>query len=144
MARYASVDDLGNGTNVVEWDGETGWMPPPGVQSIIDTNGNVSPGWTYANGQFVAPPQPPPPPPQPVTSVTALAFRQLFTPAERVAVTKAGFTDANVRVFIDDAAAAGTVDLTATETQQGMMYLQKLGLITGPRAAAILAAQPPS
>lgn len=59
---YAIVDQSGNVTNVVVWDGDIdNWTPPDGTNAVAVSGGlGVGPGYTYANGVFTAPPPPPP------------------------------------------------------------------------------------
>jgi hypothetical protein len=82
----------------------------------------------------------PPLPSAPV--VDALAFRRLFTPAERLAITEAGYTDPMVRMFMDDAAAAGALHLDHPDVTAGLAYMQSRGLLTAERVAAIKAGAP--
>lgn len=76
--------------------------------------------------------------------VSSLTFRHLFTETERQTVTAAGETNPAVRVFMDDAAAAGFVDLGNPVVAQGLAFLVSLSLITKDRAASILTGQPPA
>ena len=76
--------------------------------------------------------------------VTSLQFRHLFTQAETVAITTAGQTDIQVRIFTDEAAAAGTVDLGAAAVIQGVAYLVAKNIITQDRADQILKGVSPS
>jgi len=77
------------------------------------------------------------PPPKPPV-VTSLQFRHLFTPTEAVAITTAGQSDVQIRVFMDEASAAGTVDLGVDEVKQGVAYLVAKNIITQDRAGQIL------
>ena len=64
LQRYAIV--FGNNVvNVVEYDSQP-TTPPPGfdVGYVAVQSNTAGPGWTYENGQFVAPPVPPIPPEQ--------------------------------------------------------------------------------
>lgn len=82
-------------------------------------------------------------PPQPIV-ISSLAFRELFTPAEKVAITTAGFQSAAIRVFMDDESAAGTVSLSDPEVTGGVAALVTAGLLTQDRANQILAGSAPS
>lgn len=64
LQRYAIIDGE-NIINVIEYDTEPG-NPPPGFEEgiIAVQSDTAGPGWTYVNGEFVAPPQPPIPPEQ--------------------------------------------------------------------------------
>ena len=84
------------------------------------------------------------PPPQPVTVVSSLQFRQLFTDAERIAITQSGQTNAQIRAFMDDESAAGVVPLDDPEVTAGLAACVTLGLLTQDRANQILAGTPPS
>lgn len=56
VGRYAVVDSTGTVTNIVEWDGQAAWAPPPGSTAVpIPAGSTVGAGWTYANGVFTAP-----------------------------------------------------------------------------------------
>lgn len=79
---------------------------------------------------------PPAPLPPPLT-VTTAAFRLLFTPDEKQAITVAGETDATVRGFIDDAIANPTITLSLPQVQKGLAYLVGKGLLTQDRADQI-------
>jgi hypothetical protein len=84
------------------------------------------------------------PPPPPITVVSSLQFRQLFTEAERVAITQAGETNAQIRAFMDDASAAGIVHLDDPEVTAGLSACVTLGLLTQDRMNAIITGTPPA
>ena len=84
------------------------------------------------------------PPHPPITVLSSLVFRQLFTAAEGQAITQAAQTNAQLRMFIDDEGAAGTVDLTNPEVTAGIAMLVSAGLLAQARADQILAGTPPS
>lgn len=75
--------------------------------------------------------------------LTASGFRALFTPAEKAAITAAGASDVNVRVFMDDADAADAIDLKSAAVAQGIGYLVAKGLLTQDRATVVLAGTQP-
>lgn len=51
---YAIVDYTGLVINIIEWDGTSDWAPPDGQQAVpLTNNGGI--GWTFADGQFIAP-----------------------------------------------------------------------------------------
>jgi hypothetical protein len=83
------------------------------------------------------------PPPPRITMLSSLNFRQLFTAAEGQAITQAAQTNAQLRMFIDDESAAGTVDLTNPEVTTGIAMLVSAGLLAQARADQILAGTPP-
>jgi len=84
------------------------------------------------------------PPPPAITAVSSLVFRQLFTDAERMAITQAGETNAQIRAFLDDESAAGTVHLDNPEVTTGLGVCVTLGLLTQDRLDQILAGTPPA
>ena len=85
-----------------------------------------------------------PPPPPPITVVSSLQFRQLFTDAERIAITQSGQTNAQIRAFMDDESAAGVVPLSDPEVTSGLAACVTLALLTQDRMNQILAGTPPS
>ena len=60
--RYAIIDGV-NVINVIDYD-EQPSNPPPGFESpiIAVQSDTAGPGWTYVDGQFIAPPTPAPTP----------------------------------------------------------------------------------
>jgi hypothetical protein len=82
-------------------------------------------------------------PPQPIV-ISSLAFRQLFTSAERLAITTAGFSNATIRVFMDDESSAGAVTLSDPEVTTGVAALVTAGLLTQVRANQVLAGTAPT
>lgn len=82
--------------------------------------------------------------PAPAPTVTAVEFRALFTPAETEAITTAGQSDVNIRIFMDDAGAADAIDLGSAKVARGLGYLVALKLLTAERAAAIAAGTAPA
>lgn len=67
ISNYALVDAGGDVVNVIVWDGNPdNWQPPEGQQAVlVPSDVPVSAGWTYVDGNFVAPPPPPVIPPTP-------------------------------------------------------------------------------
>ena len=53
---YAIIKD-GRVVNTALWDGVAPWVPDG---QVVKITGNAGIGWTYADGQFVAPPEPEP------------------------------------------------------------------------------------
>jgi hypothetical protein len=84
------------------------------------------------------------PPLPPITVVSSLQFRRLFTDAERVAITQAGQTNAQIRAFMDDESAAGIVHLDDPEVTSGLGACVTLALLTQDRMDQILAGTPPA
>lgn len=87
---------------------------------------------------------PPPPPPGPPV-VTPTAFRDLFTDAEKIAITTAAQENSALRVLLDDAASAERIDMGSPRVVGGVGALVQAGLLTEARGADVLAArQPPA
>ena len=78
-----------------------------------------------------------PEPPQ-VRRVSRLAFRNRFTDAEKLAIYTAAESSAQIRVWLDDLAAAEFVDLDYGATVAGVQALEVAGIIGAGRAAEIL------
>ena len=75
--RYAIIDGI-NIINVIDYDTPPS-NPPPGFESpiIAVQSDTASPGWTYVNGQFIAPPVPAPTPEELIAKCKATAFNIL-------------------------------------------------------------------
>jgi len=59
MNTYAIIDATNTVINVVAWDGLPPWTPPQDCIAVVIPDGsNAGIGWTYANGEFIAPPEP--------------------------------------------------------------------------------------
>ena len=72
------------------------------------------------------------------TKITKLAFRNRFTFAEKVAIETAAEADPAVRVLLKDQEAATFIDLSRTDTQNGVQLLVTKSLLTAERADVIL------
>ncbi|CAB3720242.1 hypothetical protein LMG22037_04702 [Paraburkholderia phenoliruptrix] len=60
MNSYAIVEN-GVVSNVILWDGQTEWTPPPGSTVMKLADGiECGPGYTFDGTNFIAPPAPPP------------------------------------------------------------------------------------
>ncbi|WP_404377812.1 hypothetical protein [Vreelandella aquamarina] len=105
--------------------------PPPETDGFAIWDGNK---W-FTRDEYPTPPQRVPPR---VTKLTRLEFRNRFTTAEKVALENARETNAMVRVFFDDLAAAEYVDIEEEAVVEGVQYLESQGLIAEGRAAEIL------
>jgi len=70
--------------------------------------------------------------------ISKLAFRNLFTTDEKIALYDESKTDTLIRVFLDDINAAQEVDLSYPPLIQGIQYLVFKGVLTSGRAASIL------
>ena len=77
------------------------------------------------------------PPPQ-TKRITKLAMRQRFTIPELVAILTASKTDPMVEVLLGNMQVATFIDLSRTDTIQGLGYLVSVGLLTAGRMGEIL------
>jgi hypothetical protein len=71
--------------------------------------------------------------------VTALAFKQRLTAAERIAIRAAATSDPVIADFLDLLSSASTVDLDHADTVSGVDYLVSTELLTAERAAELRA-----
>lgn len=76
-----------------------------------------------------------------IRTVSALAFKQRLTGAERIAIRAAAASDAVITDFLDllDTPGQGLIELDHPDTVAGMAYLVAHSLLTADRAAAIRA-----
>ena len=83
------------------------------------------------------------------TRITRLAFRSRFTPAEKVALEMAALDNpsanlgarqqaAALRAYLADVNAATFIDLSRSDTRNGVMSLESSGLLASGRALEIL------
>ena len=72
--------------------------------------------------------------------LTRLAFRNRFTPAEKVALYTAAASNVQIKIYLDDLAAATFIDVERPETIAGVQALETAGVIGAGRAAEILGA----
>lgn len=72
--------------------------------------------------------------------LTRLAFRNRFTPAEKVALYTAAESSVQIKIYLDDLAAATFVDPERPDTIAGVQALETAGVIGAGRAAEILGA----
>lgn len=81
VINYAVVDESGEVINLILWDGESEF--DAGESLALYPAGDAQIGWTYANGDFTAPPAPViPPPTASEILATNMAYRdQLFAAA---------------------------------------------------------------
>jgi phosphoglycerate-specific signal transduction histidine kinase len=70
--------------------------------------------------------------------ITKLAFRNRFTNAEKLALYTAAESNVQLKVFLDDLAAATFVDLTRPDTIAGINFLETVSLLAEGRAVKIL------
>lgn len=76
--------------------------------------------------------------PEPVRRISKLKFRNRFTGAEKLALYTAAEASVQLRVYLDDLAAAEFVDLDYPATVAGVQALEQAGIIGAGRAAEIL------
>lgn len=102
----------------------------------------VQSGWIRTDGQWSAPAPAPQPEPVPVyPKVTPVEFKMLFTSAERIAIKDARATDPVVDDYFDivEDPRLQVVDLGLRSVQEGIHYLQTIGILTEDRVSQILA-----
>lgn len=92
--------------------------------------GNLWDGSTFSAPEEVTPVQ--------RTTITRLAFRNRFTPAEKVALYTAAKENIQIQIYLDDVNSATFVDLSRTDTREGVIALENAGLIGSGRALEIL------
>ena len=102
----------------------------------------VQAGWIRTDGQWSAPAPAPQPEPVPVhPKVTPVEFKMLFTSAERIAIKEARATNPVIDDYFDIAEdpRLQVVDLGLHSVQEGIHYLQTIGILTEDRVSQILA-----
>lgn len=83
-------------------------------------------------------PDTPVPEPIPSKILTRLEFRNRFTMPEKIAIYTAAISNVEIRIWLDDLAAASSVDLFEIQTQQSVEALVQAGLLTEQRKNEIL------
>ncbi len=78
--------------------------------------------------------------PQQKRVLTRLAFRNRFTPAEKVALYTAAASNVQIKIYLDDLAAATFIDVERPDTIAGVQALEAATIIGAGRAAEILGA----
>jgi hypothetical protein len=76
--------------------------------------------------------------PEETMKITKLAFRNRFTPAEKVVLYTAAKASVELEVYLDDVNAATFIDLKRADTVVAVQSLELLGIIGEGRAAVIL------
>jgi hypothetical protein len=76
--------------------------------------------------------------PAPSRTFKFLAFMDLFTESEQLALARAAMADAAVKLWYDRALGAEFVDLDDSRTIAGVGVMAALGLLTNARAEAVL------
>lgn len=131
--RFALIDS-GSVVDVV-----SAFDPPAGA---IEAPQDVSPGWTYVDGVFVAPAPPvapEPPAPTPPTTLTPLEFMSRFTDAELAGIYSAAKVSVEVEVWLAKFNRTDEVVKTDPRTIGGLQAMELAGLLAAGRAAEILA-----
>lgn len=118
-------------------------LPPGGLAVSAADYQMIAPGATRnPDGTFSAAPA------QTTTVVTRLAFAQLFTTSERMAIRSRQAQGDAIALAIADFWSlldlAPDVTLSHPAVTQGLAYLVAQGLLTASRKAAILAGTPPA
>lgn len=87
MQKYAIIDGS-NVVNSIEYSSQP-TSPIPGLDAhLIAVQSDIAgPGWTYVNGEFIAPPQPPAPPVPPMPTLAELQAQLATLSAQIAALT---------------------------------------------------------
>ncbi len=139
MTNYARI--INNVAVDVCTDSATHFHPDIAIQ-FEPVPDEVQSGWIRTDGQWSAPAPAPQPEPVPVyPKVTPVEFKMLFTSAERIAIKEARTTDPVVDDYFDivEDPRLQVVDLGLHSVQEGIRYLQTIGILTEDRAGQILA-----
>lgn len=118
MGTYAVIfSSTGIVENLILWDGVTDWSPPEGCIAIETDIAQI--GWSYVDGEFIAPPEPEVPPPTPAEilasqSAKLQGFKQLAE-AQKSALTARIST---LQDAIDNVGVEGMEEFAATPEEQ--------------------------
>lgn len=115
---------------------------PDIAREFVAVPDEVQAGWIRKDGQWSAPAPAPQPEPVPVSpKVTPVEFKMLFTSAERIAIKEARATDPVIDDYFDivEDPRLQVVDLGLHSVQEGIQYLQTIGIFTEDRVSQILA-----
>lgn len=115
---------------------------PDIAREFVAVPDEVQAGWIRKDGQWSAPAPAPQPEPVPVyPKVTPVEFKMLFTSAERIAIKAARETDPVIDDYFDivEDPHLQAVDLGLHSVQEGIQYLQAIGILTEDRVSQILA-----
>lgn len=139
MTNYARI--INNVAVDVSTDPATHFHPDIAVQFEPVPN-EVRSGWIRKDGQWAAPAPTPQPEPVPIyPKVTPVEFKMLFASAERIAIKAARETDPVIDDYFDivEDPRLQVVDLGLHSVQEGVHYLQTIGILTEDRVSQILA-----
>ncbi len=154
MERLYALIENGTVVNVIVADDEFVSTHHPSairVDALIPTPGI---GWTYADGGFQAPCPTRPEPSEPSVSertFTKLEFRRLFSMYELVAIDNfaantvlSADQKATMTTIMHNFDVASEINVSDPLTQQGVNYIESIGLIASGRASQILSGQQPA
>lgn len=139
MANFARV--INNVAVDVSTD-PTNQFHPDIAREFVAVPDEVQSGWIRKDGQWSAPAPAPQPEPIPVyPKVTPVEFKMLFASAERIAIKEARVTDPVIDDYFDivEDPRLQVVDLGLHSVQEGIQYLQAIGILTEDRVSQILA-----
>ena len=120
----------------------TNHFHPDIARNFVPAPDEVQAGWVRKDGQWSAPAPAPAPDPVPVyPKVTPVEFKMLFTSAERIAIKEARTADPVIDDYFDivEDPRLQVVDLGLHSVQEGIHYLQTIGILTEDRVSQILA-----
>lgn len=115
---------------------------PDIAREFVPVPDEVQSGRVRTDGQWSAPAPTPQPEPVPVyPKVTPVEFKMLFTSSERIAIKEARATNPVIDDYFDIAEdpRLQVVDLGLHSVQEGIHYLQTIGILTEDRVSQILA-----
>jgi hypothetical protein len=139
MANFARV--INNIAVDVSTD-PTNHFHPTIAAEFIPVPDEVQHGWVRTDGEWAAPAPTPQPEPEPTyPKVTPVEFKMLFASAERIAIKAARETDPVIDDYFDivEDPRLQVVDLGLHSVQEGIHYLQTIGILTEDRVSQILA-----
>jgi hypothetical protein len=144
MIRHAIISGS-DVINIVEYATDISGQTPPGMEAPFVAerdDAGASPGWRYADSQFVDPNPPAPVPAR--RTITRASFLGLFTQAELISISAASRSDDAINVWLITAQAHDAIDLDDALTGEGLDALVSAQLLTVDRKSAILANEPPA
>lgn len=133
--KYAVLNTDSTVVNLVLWDGDTeNWEPPTGCTAVVvPADSQVSIGYLFADGAFVAPPAPPAPPPAVPASVTMRQTRLAL-----LAAGKLGAVDTAIAALPSPQKEEAQIEWTfATSVERSSPVVALLGPALGFDDAAL-------
>lgn len=140
--KYARI--VSNTAVDVRMKSPDGCFHPEISAQFVAVPDQVEDGWTLIDGVWAAPVIVVPVEPAPVAvippKVSPVEFKMLFTAQERIAIRAARASDPVIDDFFDilEDPRLTEVNLALASNQQGLGYLESLGLLSHGRAAEIL------